>query len=72
MTDLLKRLRDVRWIAPNVTEKKAEEVCLEAANEIEKLREALRYCANVPDHRSVWQQIRNVEDVARKALGEET
>lgn len=46
------------------------EVMREAANEIERLREALRYCADVPDHRSVHQMIRNVEDVARKALGE--
>ena len=66
MTDIVERLRD--W-----AHRKGQQNYLdtqEAANEIERLREALRYCADVPDHRSVHQMIRNVEDVARKALGE--
>ena len=41
MTDIVERLRNVRWVAPNVSEHKAETVCLEAADEIEHLREAL-------------------------------
>lgn len=44
----------------------------DAADEIERLREALRYCADIPDHRSSFQMIRNAQDVARKALGDET
>jgi murein L,D-transpeptidase YcbB/YkuD len=41
---------------------------LEVENKM--LKEALKYCADVPEHRSIWQQMRNVQDVARKALGE--
>jgi hypothetical protein len=39
--------------------------------ENKRLRKALQYCADIPDARTELQMIRNVQDVARKALGEE-
>lgn len=63
MTDIVERLEAYGWHDNN-------DLMIEAATEIKKLREALTYCADIPDHRSSFQMIRNAQDVARKALGE--
>lgn len=66
MTDIVERLRD-KWLH-------SEEYCYAAADEIERLREALRYYAanhypNVDD--GPWGPGSNdFGDVARAALGE--
>jgi hypothetical protein len=50
MSDIVERLRDVRWIAPNVSEAKAEATAKDAADEIERLREALQAIVDWDDN----------------------
>jgi hypothetical protein len=70
--DVQRKAGSVSWddAVEDIITTAIREATAELETENKLLKEALKYCADVPYHRSIWQQMRNVQDVARKALGE--